>query len=180
MVAYGPTAGTCARRALTRSNSTDANLYALVPGGRPDTNYIWQLDLNNFAGFGYAIIANDIGVNAPNSGFSTDISGNSASYEYSVYLGVPARSPTRNQPSRRRFQTLRFIDSAGEDSGISPGTTIGVQDSGVFEFDSDVEATYDVTIDTDQNGVFGNAGDVRLIGAASVGANSVSWDGTET
>ncbi|MGB5737849.1 MAG: hypothetical protein WBM54_00760, partial [Woeseia sp.] len=27
------------------TGTTDANLYALVPGGRPDTNYIWQLDL---------------------------------------------------------------------------------------------------------------------------------------
>ena len=67
----------------------------------------------------------------------------------------------------------------GVDSGISPGTTIGVQDSGFFEFQSDVTGTYAVFIDIDQNGEFGNAGDVLLLGNTVVGLNSVPWDGRD-
>ena len=41
----------------------------------------------------------------------------------------------------------------GVDSGISPGVTLGVQDSGVFEFLSDVSGTYAIFIDIDQDDV---------------------------
>ena len=164
--------------AYTEAESTDANLYALVPGGRPDTNYIWQLDLNNFAGFAYSIIANNIGVDAPNSGYSTPKAGNSIAYKYSVYLGVPAiADPRPTEPPT--ISNLRFIDNAGEDNGISPGVTTGVQDSGAFEFDSDVAGTYAILIDIDQDGSFGDAGDLLLLGSTVAGSNSVSWNGSD-
>jgi len=38
---------------FSEDRATDADIYALIPGGRPDTTYVWQLDLNNFAGYGY-------------------------------------------------------------------------------------------------------------------------------
>ncbi|MEQ8205825.1 MAG: hypothetical protein RIA65_06595, partial [Woeseia sp.] len=159
-------------------SATDTDFFALVPGGRPNTNYIWKLDLNRFAGFGYNIIANSIGVGAPNSGYSTPRGGNSATYEYPVYLGVPetALSLPTEPPEVRN---ARFIDNANEDYGISPQGADGNQDTGFFEFDSDVEGTYAITIDTDRNGEYGNADDVLLIGPAAVGPNSVEWDGTD-
>ncbi|MEM7083187.1 MAG: OmpA family protein [Pseudomonadota bacterium] len=164
---------------FAEANATDANFYALVPGGRPNTNYIWQLDLNNFAGFGYNIIANDIGVNSPNSGFSTPLVGNDAEYRYPNYLGVPAIADP--QPTTPPSVTgLRFIDNEGQDIGISPDpSTSGVQDDGTFEFNSDVEGTYSVFIDVDNNGVFGNVGDTLLLGRAVVGLNSVTYNGTD-
>lgn len=165
--------------AFDETNSTDANYYALVPGGRPSTNYVWQLDLNNFAGFGYNIVANDIGVDAPNSGYSTPRAGNAVTYKFPVYTGVPANAnPEPSAPPQ--ISNLRFVDDAGQDHGISPGNTIGVQDSGNFEFDSDVGGTYAIFIDTDQNGVFGNAGDVLLLGPVTIGTNTAPWDGTDT
>ncbi|NNC78211.1 MAG: hypothetical protein HKN77_09635, partial [Woeseiaceae bacterium] len=158
--------------------STDANLYALVPGGRPNTNYIWQLDLTNMAGRGYNIIANAVGVNTPNSGFSTPLTGNSAVYKYPVYLGVPAVA--NPQPSLSPVITgARFIDNANEDNGISPGFTPGVQDSGNFEFTSDVAGTYALFVDVNQNNIFGDPGDVFLLGLATVGANTVPWNGRD-
>ena len=160
------------------SNSTDADLYALVPGGRPDTNYIWMLDLNNFAGYGYTIVANNIGVNSPNSGYSTPSSGNSFSQQFPIYTGVPeiAQPQPVDPPS---VSGMRFVDSAGEDAAISPGDTVGVQDTGNFEFSSDIDGTYAIFIDIDRDGVFGNEGDVLLLGPTTVGLNSVFWDGND-
>ncbi|MEL6948715.1 MAG: OmpA family protein [Pseudomonadota bacterium] len=160
------------------SAATDADFYALVPGGRPNTNYVWQLDLNNFAGFVYYIVANDIGVDAPNSGYSTELAGNAVTYQFPIYTSVP--DVALPQPALPPVITdIRFIDDAGVDSGISPGDTIGVQDTGFFEFTSDVAGTYAITIDVDGDGVFGNAGDRLLLGPVAVGANSVAWDGTD-
>ncbi len=163
---------------FAESASTDADFFVLVPGGRVNTNYVWLLDLNNFAGFVYNLIANNRGVNAPNSGYSTPTSNNSIDYQYPIYAGVPAAAlaePTV-PPS---ISGLRFIDDAGVDSGISPGDLNNIQDSGVFEFTSDVDGTYAIFVDVDQNGVFGNAGDSLLLGEAVAGLNQVSWDGRD-
>ena len=163
---------------FAESDSTDADFYVLVPGGRPNTNYTWMLDLNNLAGFGYNIVANDLGVDAPNSGYSTPTAGNSVSYKFPVYAGLPAiASPEPVSPPS--VTNLRFVDADGVDRTISPGTTIGVQDSGTFQFDSDISGTFAVTIDIDQDGEFGDAGDVLLLGNAIPGSNSVAWDGTD-
>ena len=149
-----------------------------MPGGRPSSNYVWQLDLNNFAGFNYYIVANDIGVDAPNSGYSTEVAGNSVTYKFPIYTAVPdvALPPPALPPL---ITDLRFIDDAGVDSGISPSDTPGTQDSGFFEFTSDVDGTYAITIDVDGDGVFGDAGDRLLLGPVTAGANSVPWDGTD-
>lgn len=52
-------------RSFAESASTFADYYALVPGGRPSTNYVWKLDLNNFSGNLYNLVANDLGLNPP-------------------------------------------------------------------------------------------------------------------
>ena len=161
--------------------ATDANYYALVPGGRPDTNYIWQLDLNQFSGNGYAIVANDLGLDAPNSGYSAPFgAGVSVTYKFPVYVGVPAiADPQPSEPPS--ISNLRFTDNNGldEDPGISPGDTVGVQDTGDFVFDTDVEGTYAIFIDADQDGTFGDPGDVLLLGNSVAGTNTVTWDGSD-
>ncbi len=171
---------------FAEADATDADYFALVPGGRPSTHYIWKLDLNNFAGFGYNIIANDIGVDPPFSGYSAPTGAdtgdpsddNTATYKYSVYLGVPAiADPEPTDPPQ--LSNIRFVDDAGQDARISPSGGDGTQDSGNFEFTSDVTGAYAIFIDIDQDGTFGNAGDRLLLGSATVGANSVPWDGTD-
>jgi len=159
-------------------DAADTNYYALIPGGRPNTNYVWLLDLNNFAGFGYNIVANSLGVDAPNSGFSTPTAGNAATYEYPVYVGVPAIADP--QPTSAPLVTdVRFVDVAGIDNGISPGGTVSIQDTGVFEFTSDVVGTYAIFVDVDRDGVYGNAGDTLLLGETVLGLNTVAYDGTD-
>ena len=160
------------------ARSTDANYFTMVPGGRPNTHYVWQLDLNNFAGFGYNLMANSLGVDAPNSGYSTPLIGNSVMYQHPMYLSYPeiANPEPVEAPV---LSDVRFVDSAGQDYAISPGNTFGVQDEGFFEFTTDVSGTYSVLIDMNRDGVFGNAGDRQLLGLASAGFNQVAWDGND-
>jgi len=168
---------TYATGSFALSSATNANYYTLTPGGFPGTNYVWLLDLNQLAGNGYSITSNNLGVAAPRSGFSTPITGNSSTPLYQVYLNYPtiAAPPPSVAPSVTGF---RFIDSAGQDFGISPGGTAGVQDSGFFEFSTNASnATYAIKIDVNANGIFGDAGDVTLTGNAANGFNSIAWNG---
>jgi uncharacterized repeat protein (TIGR01451 family) len=168
---------TYATGSFALSSATDANYYTLTPGGFPGTNYVWLLDLNQLAGNGYSITSNNLGVAAPRSGFSTPISGNTSTPLYQVYLNYPtiAAPPPSVAPSVTGF---RFIDSAGQDFGISPGATAGIQDSGFFEFTTNASnATYAIKIDVNANGIFGDAGDVTLTGNAANGFNSIAWNG---
>lgn len=161
-------------------DATDADLYVLVPGGRFGTNYVWQLDLNNFAGYGYDIIANNKGMDAANTPFSVPIAGNSVTEQFPIYFGYPADAfPPPTQPPQ--ITNFYFIDSDGVDQTISPGTTTSVQDSGTFRFDSDSSGTYLMIIDANQDGIFGNTvasvDDVYLTGVMNTGSNSITWNG---
>jgi uncharacterized repeat protein (TIGR01451 family) len=159
------------------AESADTNYYTLVSGGRPGENYVWLLDLNDFAGNVYDIVANNIGVNPPRSGLSTNRSGNGVTSLYPIYLGYPAIAGSRPTvpPNIANF---RFIDSQGVDNSISPGSTTTIQDSGTFQFDTDVDGTYAITIDANKNNIYG-AGDILLLGVAIPGTNSVVWNGRD-
>ena len=164
-------------RSFAESEATDANYFPLVPGGRTDTHYVWKLDLNNFSGNLYSLIANDTGVTAPGSGYSVPESGNSVTPKYPIYLSYPVTAnPRPTDPPE--ISGLTFTDDAGIDYGISPGATPGVQDSGVFEFTTDVDGTYALLIDTNGDGQFG-ASDTLLLGSVVSGSNQISWDGTD-
>jgi large repetitive protein len=163
--------------AFSLASATNANYYVLAPGGFTNTNYVWQLDLNQLAGNAYTITSNSRGVAAPRSGFSTDITGNSVTPQYPVYLNYPMIAfPVPSAAAA--VSGFRFIDSAGQDYGISPGGTAGIQDTGNFEFTTNaIGATYAISIDVNKNGIFGDAGDVVLGGAAANGFNQILWDG---
>ena len=157
--------------------ATNADYYPLVPGGRANTNYVWKLDLNKFSGFVYEIIANDIGVDAPRAGYSTLIVDNDVKTKFPIYLGYPAvAKPRPSEPPV--INTFRFIDNAGQDYVISPAVTTGVQDSGVFEFISDIEGSFSIIIDSNNDTIY-DADDVQLLGKAVIGNNQISWDGTD-
>lgn len=159
------------------TEATDADYYALVPGGRASTNYVWKLDLNKFAGFVYSIYANDIGVDAPSSGYGVEMNNNSVTPKFPIYLAYPVVSaPRPTDPAV--ISDFRFIDDAGQDYAITPATTTGVQDSGTFEFTTDVTGTYAITIDTNSDGSFGS-NDVLLLGNTTNGPNQVNWDGRD-
>ena len=173
------------------SRSTDADLYVVADGGFVGTYFIWELDLNNFAGFVYSLRANDLGVTSPNAagdvvaGLSVPISNNSIVAKFPIYLGYPAKS-FPEPVGGVNISDLSFIDSDGEDSGISPGTTNSVQDSGTFSFTTNLTTTgvYEIIIDsnspagTGPDGIYGQ-GDVFLRGNALPGLNTVVWNGED-
>ena len=164
---------------FAEDRSTDADFYALMPGGRENTDYIWKLDLNNFAGWEYDIVANDIGVEAPGSGYSTPREGHSVNYRFPLYLGVPAIANPR--PERAPvLSSVRFTESLGEGFTLHVNADGEIIDSGYFEFYSDVSGTYSLDIDLNTNGIYGDAGDTTLLGRAKAGLNRIEWDGRDS
>lgn len=179
--------------------STSADLYAVVDGGFANGYYVWQLDLDSFAGYAYEITANSIGLNSPNpdgtivaalsacidsdtpSGGCGNVSGNrnSVSAIYPIYTSDPAL-PYPRPTETPRISNFRFLDDAGVDDSISPNDTLTIQDTGNFLFTTNLvtEGTYTIVIDISDDGVYG-AGDVVLTGIANAGDNSVNWNGRD-
>ncbi len=156
--------------------STDADLYAVVPAPVVGESFIWKLDLNNFAGGSYRLLANSIGLDAPYSGVSAWMDDSTVTPEFPIYLAYPEK-PTQANSTTPSVSNFSFVDDDGEDDTFSPGTTTGVQDSGTFSFTSNVgNATYAITIDTNKDGIYGT-GDRVLLGIATSGVNNVVWDG---
>jgi len=170
---------------FAESASTDADLYVVADGGFTGTYFVWKLDLNNFAGFGYGLKANSLGVVSPNAagdvvaGMSVPSSGNSIVEEYPIYLSYPARdypAPTQSF----NVSPLLFLDDLDGDSAISSGGT------GAFRFSTDYSSTavYEIIIDTSSpgggapDGVYGQ-GDVFLRGTAFPGDNIIAWNGQD-
>jgi parallel beta-helix repeat protein len=147
-----------------------------VPGGFPNTNYVWKLDLDQFAGLTYEINANGKGVEAPNNGFSVPLSGNTLKEDYPIYLSYPNLVLPEPTASVIDITGVSFLDVANADNTISPSVTIGTQDTGNFRFSSNVLGNYSIAIDTNNDGQF-KAGDVFLFGTANVGSNIVPWNG---
>jgi uncharacterized repeat protein (TIGR01451 family) len=164
--------------------STDANFYTLVPGGRPGTNFVWQLDLAGFSGNLYEIVANNTGMTRTSDSskviYSVPQTGYTTSQLYPIYFSYPVNAlPEPTTPPT--ITNFYFVDNAGIDHTISPGSTIGTQDSGSFRFDSDVAGTSLLTIDVNKDGIFGNtvAGvdDVYIFNTTVVGTNTIPWNG---
>jgi len=119
-------------------SSISSNLYAVVDGGFDDSYYVWQLDLDHFAGYAYELVANAIGLNSPNpdgvvvAGLSacidTDddpsdgcgaVSGNrnNVTPAYKIYSSDPAVSYPRPSTAPE-ISDFRFLNMAGVDDSI--------------------------------------------------------------
>ncbi len=168
----------------SRSASATTNMFILAPGGFANTNYVYALSLQEFSGFVYDVMANDIGLNAPYSGLSVsqDATNPAPIVDplYPVYLNYPhganpQPAPTGNPGLVDNFQ---FVNSDGQGNGISPNDD-GIQDSGEFVFTADVSGTYAITIDLNQDGVYGTD-DRLLLGTSRANElNRVTWDGKD-
>lgn len=158
------------------SAATDADLFILVPAPVNGQSFVWKLDLNRFSGNAYQLKANNLGLDAPYSGISAAQADSSVTPQFPIYLGYPALAGTASTTTPN-VTSASFIDSASEDNIFSPNATPGVQDTGNFTFTNNVDnANYAITIDTNQNGVYGT-GDRLLLGNAVNGVNTVTWDG---
>jgi uncharacterized repeat protein (TIGR01451 family) len=165
-------------------NYTNHDFYVIVLGGTAGTNFVWQLDLNYFAGYIYEMVANNRGVDSPNGtgvnvrGLSVPISGNSVSPQYRQYISYPDYRLVRPTQAPQ-VTNLRFEDNLGEDNTFTPGVTGGIQDTGYFRFTSSMPGTYEIIIDTNKDGTYG-AGDVQLRGDTDASGNvSALWNGKD-
>jgi len=180
--------------------ATSADLYTVVDGGFNNSYYVWQLDLNDFAGYAYELVSNDLGLESPNpdgtvvAGLSgcidtdddptngcSSVSGNRNNVApiNKIYFSYPSLSYDR-PTTLPEISDFRFLDEDGVDDSISPSDTLLVQDTGNFFFNTNLATTgtYTITIDIDQDGTFG-LGDVFLNGPATPGENNVSWNGKD-
>ncbi len=179
---------------FTQTGVANGSYFIRVPGGFSNTNYVWELDLNDFSGNAYEVVANNRGVDSPNAadrpvaGLSVPIAGNSVSPQYRQYLSYPTNvDPEPASGNVITINNFRFEDSQGVDNTISPNVPDGTQDSGFFKFATDVEGTYVIIIDVDDDGNPGNGfnpdgvfgvGDVFLRGETNPqGELEIFWDG---
>jgi len=107
---------------FAKSAGATGQMFILVPGGFPNTNYVWALDLQEFSGYVYEVVANDLGLDSPVSGISAPTSTNSVTEKYPVYLTYPTGAAPSAAPTQypTLTDTLVFVDDAGNDAVISP------------------------------------------------------------
>ncbi|HEY8915768.1 MAG TPA: Ig-like domain-containing protein, partial [Chitinophaga sp.] len=187
------------------TNIFTANLGAATSTFEPVFNvltkdgYIYTVDNNGQAGYGFSFLANNKGfrkadgsptyksiddLNALNlkdprtADTETDIT-------HKIFFNTPATDlPASassvsgtvwllNTPPTIAASNITFtgIEGTANTAGTSPA-------GGNISFTSTSAANYAVDIDIDGNGVYTDATDKRLTGTAVVGANSVYWDGT--
>ncbi|WP_185972672.1 Ig-like domain-containing protein [Shewanella hanedai] len=159
----------------TSTYAADTRMYILAPGGFTNTNYVWAVDLQGFAGDIHKILSNDIGLNPPYSGTSNYLY-LSINEKFPTYLSYPTGANPSPAPSvaAQLTDTLSFLDSAGNDNEISPNADT-IEDTGTFSFTPDATGTYDISV-----AALGGNYEVILQGKMlqNVSVNKV-WDGKD-
>lgn len=160
-------------------NPATSSYYVYVPTEN-NGDYTFRIDLRNVSGFRYQVFANRVGISAFPSSSHEISAGVFATPEYELYLGIPsiAQGPT----------VVPHIYDAGDGAGhVLPHfeTAVGtnalndVQTDGEFVFEASTQGTYQIVIDTNQDGVFDSAVDRLLVGDAAPGVNRAAWDGLD-
>ncbi len=168
--------------------ATDADFF--VRATVNDGARIFVVDYEQLRGFRYSIIANNEGLQQHSNRswcqfgdpddallcpFFDEAAQQPAVLGYLLYLNFPDPAPPpAPSPMLVRFE---FNDEAGTAS-ISPNGD-GVQDHGVFSFESNVDAVFKITFDVNGDGVFDGSSEPQISGRATVGPNTVEWDGTD-
>lgn len=168
---------------FSESAATDASFYALVPGGAAGDSSVIELKLDGLAGYVYNINANMTGVDGANGGMSVPESGNSVTPQYNIYLNPPSISNYQSAtPTVTNFGyegALQSTDVYGD--ALSCDSVASGESFGSFSFTSDVDGSYNLICDLNQNGQYERTGDedLMLTGLAVVGSNTAQWDGTD-
>ncbi|MCB9546386.1 MAG: hypothetical protein H6706_11085 [Myxococcales bacterium] len=172
------------------SYGTDTTFFAVATVGAGARVFV--IDFEQLRGFRFGLLANTQGITnharqswclfgnpvagrrcAPEGDANNPV--NTRRLRYNIYLAYPNPAPAA-APAPRISQ-IQFNDEAGTRS-ISPNGD-AIQDSGVFSFESNTNATYEIIIDTDRNGRFDALRDKALRGDAVQGINEARWDGTD-
>ncbi len=168
---------------------TDFYVVASVDLEAEEGARIFVIDFENMRGFNYVLVANRVGLTdtpglsncylgeiagglCPND---TGLRGTFPIPEYDIYLNFP--DPAPDPAVAPEISNVQFNDEVGSNSITPDGD--GEQDQGAFTFESNISGTYEVIVDTNDNGVLERDADLVLRGAAEVGENSVGWDGRD-
>ena len=186
--------------------TTDADFYTLAAmqartaAGTALRSRLFVIDFENMRGFRYQLMANPLGIVTETGGerdlelarrswclygdpdqgssdcprFRVGLQAHIPVLGYRLYLNYPDVTPPA--PPAPVLSAPQFNDEAGTTT-ITPNGD-GVQDGGTFSFDSNLEGTWQVLVDTDLDGTFDPTRDARLDGMAEVGLNEAPWDGT--
>jgi len=154
-----------------RANATNADFYVVASSLTGDAAHVWLLDFEGLAGWDYHVAASRQGLDQPYSYTSQIASASPAPHsraDYPIYLTYPAR-PWVMMPapevSTRPIQG-RGLGLAGREYD--------------FAFTSNVESTYQLVVDLDDNGRFEpSQGDLSLTGTAQPGDNHVRFSGRD-
>ena len=165
---------------------TDADFHVSVPAGG-GAAYLYVLDLEDLRGFRFGVVANRDGIDGhPRQSwclFDDPVDGDCPlegdvqrrQREHPLYLATPDPTPPPAPPLA--LSDLEFNDSAGTTT-ITPNGD-GVQDLGIFSFESSVDGVYEIVVDTNRDGTFDRTRDKLLRGDVRAGPNDVAWDGTD-
>ncbi len=178
--------------AFTKAGATDAAFYVLTDAGPT-----WLLKFNGLAGYVFEVQGNEVGLPAPNSGFSIDESkapvagacdpgyqiftppsgpkvclAIGPAPQFKIYLGVPDVAQGINlNPTVSNF-TFQGPNGVCKCAVASLEAT--------FTFDTNVVGTYQLVIDINNDGLYDpSGGDVVLAGKTVSGTNTVKWDGND-
>lgn len=156
------------------ARAADNSYYALVSGGLPGQTSSVELRLDGLSGFVYDIAGNSSGVDGPNAGRSVPASGN-VTPEYRLYINPPEiANYTHTTPTISNFS---YSGGPASCNLIIPGVS-----TGTFSFDSNVEATYHLICDTNNDNTLDRTdqSDLLIVGQVGIGANTISWDGRDS
>lgn len=165
------------------SHSTFASYYAVVPAGGSGETTVIELELEGLSGYWFDVAANRIGVTGEEGGKSVPMSGNSVWPEFPIYLAPP----TNATYSRVNPMAEGFWLNGGGSTSVLDGSMIECNqfDPGVsglaFYFETDVDGTFNVQCDLDQDGQYERTDsiDLLLIGTSEPGWNTVPWSGND-
>ncbi|MEM1413454.1 MAG: hypothetical protein AAGH15_01070 [Myxococcota bacterium] len=168
---------------FSASAGTNASFFALMPAGNDVETAVIELDLEGLAGYVYEINANATGVVGPNAGRSVPQSGNDVLPLYAIYLNPPSVATYAVVvPTAYGLDYIGGVSTDVSGATIDPCNQLVPGESfGRFQFNTNVEGTYHLECDLNQDGVFDPTSDEDFlaVGETTAGLNTRLWDGTD-
>ena len=153
--------------------SFNGSFFAVVDGGGPGHDSVVELKAEGMAGFIWFINANREGIPGASgrSMHQDDVLG--VASDYPLYLNPPESAGYN--PLIPNVTSTGFGGSA-----LCEAVSFGVAE-GTVSFESNIEGTYHLICDLNQDGLFDPTSDVdfHILGDAVVGTNAVVWDGSD-
>ena len=148
--------------------------YVLVPVISGSTDVTWLMDFQGLAAKQYAVMGNTSGLPGAHAGTSQDKATVTAPLvpKFEVYLHVP-------EVAKGGATAPKIGQFSLKGAGTCKAAMLGMANS--FSFNVDMDTGYSIVVDTDGDGTYDTTkGDLEFKGAATKGANKVSWDGKDS